>query len=116
MAEEARKKQLEEAHKERKRELRAASAEVHDQALSRQAQLDRQRGQNIASAVGGGIGALGSIATGLDTRSIKTNHYDDDALKSLADGKTINYNELLKVGGYKSEPDAIDNGRRKANI
>lgn len=73
MAEEERKKQLEQEHKQRKRELNAAAVDVQDQALAHQAEYQRAKGQNIANAVGSGINALGSIATGLDTRSIKYN-------------------------------------------
>ena len=99
MAEEERKKQLEEAHKQRKRELNAAAADVTDQALSRQANFERQRGQNIASAVGQGISAMGSLATGLDTKSIRTNKYDDMVKRNI---------EKMKLGGYDNGADAID--------
>ena len=71
MAEEERKKQLEQEHKQRKRELNAAAADVTDQALAHQADYQRAKGQNIANAVGQGISSLGSIAAGLDTQSIK---------------------------------------------
>ena len=71
MAEEQYKKQLEQEHKQRKRELNAAAADVTDQALAHQADYQRAKGQNIANAVGSGINALGSIAAGLDTNSIK---------------------------------------------
>lgn len=72
MQEEQRKKELEEAHKQRKRELNAAAVDAQDQYLAGKAGREAARSQATATAVTGAINAAGSVAGSMSGMNMKS--------------------------------------------
>lgn len=72
MQDEAEKKELEKAHKQRKRELDAAAMDVQSERLASEANNAYQRSINTANAVTGAINAAGSVAGSLSSANMKS--------------------------------------------
>lgn len=72
MQNEAEKKQLEQEHKARKRQLDAAAVDVQDQYMAQQAENAYNRSVNTANAVTSGINAVGQVAGSLSAANMKS--------------------------------------------